>query len=154
MAGELEQALGGVYGILSVEFQLPYLQRKIEILNRAGELPVLSKKLVKISIVTGIEALGRGDDRNKLVEFAATIAQTFGPPAVPQYLNATAFIARLATSDGIDPEGLVKTQDQITQETQAAQMQEMAHNATPEVVKQVGSAVATNLKGQNEQGQQ
>lgn len=154
MAGELEQALGGVYGILSVEFQIPYLNRKIAVLNRAGELPVLSKKLVKISIVTGIEALGRGDDRNKLVEFIGTIAQALGPEAVAEYIDIANFISRLAASDGIDPDGLVKTQDQIMQDRQQQMTQQLAQQATPEVIKQAGSAFANAAQGQNEQGQQ
>lgn len=155
MAGELDQMLGGIYGILSQDFQLLYLNRKVAVLNRSGKLPRLPKGLVKVSIVTGIEALGRGNDRNKLVQFAATIAETFGPPAVPQFLNASDFISRLASADGIDPAGLVKTQDQVTQETQQQQMQQMAARVAPNVVNHVGNTVtaSTQQNGQNDQQQ-
>lgn len=153
MASELDQMLGGVYGILSQDFQLPYLNRKVAVLQRSGKLPRLPKDLVKTSIVTGIEALGRGNDRNKLVQFATTVEQVLGPQAL-EYINGSDFIARLANADGIDPEGLVKPQQQVEQERQQAMQAQLAQRAAPNVINKVGDAVqAAQQNGQNEQPQ-
>lgn len=134
MAGELEDALGGIYSVLSQEFQLPYAKRRMAILERAGKLPDLPEDLVKPTIVTGLDALGRGHDRSKLEQFIGTLSQALGPQAL-QFINPQEAVKRLALSIGIDPEGLLKTQEQIQQEQQQAMMAQMADRVAPDVVK-------------------
>jgi hypothetical protein len=62
MAQELEAALGGIYSTLSQEFQLPFVTRVMFQMERQKKLPVLPEGLVKPAIITGVEALGRGND--------------------------------------------------------------------------------------------
>ena len=122
---ELEQQLGGLFSLLTVEFLLPYLNRKLLVLQRSGQLPRIPKDLVNPTIVAGINALGRGQDRESLTSFIMTIAQTLGPEALMQYINADEAIKRLAAAQGIDVLNLVKSMDQIQQEQDdAAQAQE------------------------------
>ena len=122
---ELEQQLGGLFSLLTVEFLVPYLNRKLLVMQRSGELPRFPKKLVKPTIVAGINALGRGQDRESLTSFIMTIAQTLGPEAMMKYLNPDEAIKRLAAAQGIDVLNLVKSMDQQQQEQQQnMQMQE------------------------------
>jgi hypothetical protein len=122
---ELEQQLGGLFSLLTVEFLLPYLNRKMLVLQRSGQLPRIPKDLVNPTIVAGINALGRGQDRESLTSFIMTIAQTLGPEALMQYINADEAIKRLAAAQGIDVLNLVKSMEQIQQEQDdAAQQQE------------------------------
>src|SRR3546814_19943778 len=58
MAQELENVLGGVYTVLSAEFQLPLIRRILYVLIRQGEAPELPKSVVP-TVVTGFEAMGR-----------------------------------------------------------------------------------------------
>ena len=117
---ELEQQLGGLFSLLTVEFLVPYLNRKLMVMQRSGELPRYPKNLVKPTIVAGINALGRGQDRESLTAFITTIAQTLGPEAMMQYLNPDEAIKRLAAAQGIDVLNLVKSMDQQQEEQQAA----------------------------------
>ena len=121
---ELEQQLGGLFSLLTVEFLLPYLNRKMLVLQRSGQLPRIPKDLVNPVIVAGINALGRGQDRESLTSFIMTIAQTLGPEAMMQYINADEAIKRLAASQGIDVLNLVKSVEQIQQESMEAQQQQ------------------------------
>jgi hypothetical protein len=122
---ELEQQLGGLFSLLTVEFLLPYLNRKLLVLQRSGQLPRIPKDMVNPTIVAGINALGRGQDRESLTSFIMTIAQTLGPEALMQYINADEAIRRLAAAQGIDVLNLVKSMEQIQQEQdQAMQDQE------------------------------
>ena len=98
---------------------MPYLNRKLLVMQRSGELPRYPKNLVKPTIVAGINALGRGQDRESLTAFIMTIAQTLGPEAMMQYLNPDEAIKRLAAAQGIDVLNLVKSMDQQQQEQQA-----------------------------------
>src|SRR3546814_7961467 len=47
MAQELENVLGGVYTVLSAEFQLPLIRRILYVLIRQGEAPELPKSVVR-----------------------------------------------------------------------------------------------------------
>ncbi len=138
---ELEQQLGGLFSLLTVEFLVPYLNRKLLVMQRSGELPRYPKNLVKPTIVAGINALGRGQDRESLTNFIMTIAQTIGPEGMMQFLNPDEFIKRLAAAQGIDVLNLVKSMDQQQQEQQAAmeQQQEM------ELTKQAAALESTPM---------
>ena len=131
MANELENSLGGIYSILTQEFQLPYLKRRMHMLVRSGKAPKLPEKIVKPKIVTGVQGLGRGNDRNKLVEFIGTVSQALGPDIMRQYMNVDEAIKRLANSIGIDTANLVKTQEEIQAEMQAMQQQQLIQSLGP-----------------------
>ena len=130
---ELEQSLGGLYSLLTVEFLVPYLERTLLVLQRSNQIPKLPKDLVRPKIVAGVNALGRGQDAQTLGQFLQTIAQTIGPQAIPQFIDTTEVIKRLAAAQGIDVLNLVKTPEQIQQEQQ--QQQQLA---SQELTKQAG----------------
>ena len=78
---------------------------------------LLPKGSVNPTIITGIEALGRGNDLQKLREFVAEIGNLAQiNPAVVQSLNPDDLIKRIATGLGIDTDGLIKSQEQLAQE--------------------------------------
>lgn len=153
MAQELEQTLGGFYSIMSVELQSPYVKIKIAALERKGQLPKLPSSDVKPVIVTGLEALGRGNDRNKLVRFLATLSTALGPAAVPQFINVGEVITRIGIADGIDMKGLVKTEEEIAQVNQQAQMQALISKLGPNAINAMGGAAQERIK-QDGQGSQ
>ena len=121
---ELEQQLGGLFSLLTVEFLIPYLNRKMHSLQTSKKIPAIPKGLVHPVIVAGINALGRGQDREALVQFITTIAQTMGPEALSQYMNADEAIKRLAAAQGIDVLNLVKSVEERQQDA-AEQQQQM-----------------------------
>ena len=125
---ELEQQLGGLFSLLTVEFLVPYLNRTLHILQRNRELPKIPKDLVRPQIVAGVNALGRGQDQQSLVMFIQTLAQTVGPDTIGQFLDAGEFIKRLAAAQGIDVLNLIKTQETMEQERMQQQqmMQQQA----------------------------
>ena len=141
MANELETALGGVYSLLSQELQLPIVRLLMQRMSKKGEIPNLPKGTVKPTIITGVEALGRGNDLEKLREFTAEIAQLaqINPQAVSM-LNIGDLIQRMANSHGIDTEGLIKSQEELQAEQQQAQemqqqqmMEQTAQSVAPQV---------------------
>ena len=121
---ELEQQLGGLFSMLTVEFLVPYLNRKLSIAQKTGEIPKLPKGMVKPTIVAGVNALGRGQDRQSLIEFMTTISQTLGPESMMKFINTDEVIKRLAASQGIDVLNLVKSQEELQGEAQQAQQAE------------------------------
>ena len=135
---ELEQQLGGLFSLLTVEFLVPYLNRKLLVLSRSGQLPKYPKDLVAPTIIAGINALGRGQDRESLTAFISTIAQTLGPEALMTFINADEAIKRLAAAQGIDVLNLVKSVEDRQAEDDAAAQQEqemMALQQAPQMMK-------------------
>lgn len=135
---ELEQQLGGLFSLLTVEFLVPYLNRKLLVLSRSGQLPKYPKDLVAPTIIAGINALGRGQDRESLTAFIQTIAQTLGPDALMTFINADEAIKRLAAAQGIDVLNLVKSVDDRQAEADAAAQQEQemaAIQSAPQMLK-------------------
>ena len=135
---ELEQQLGGLFGLLTVEFLVPYLNRKLSVFQKTGEIPRIPKGMVKPIIVAGINSLGRGQDVQALGQFLQTIAQTMGPDAISTYINAEEVVKRLAAAQGIDVLNLVKSMQEVQEEAQQAQQQQTemeAIKATPALMK-------------------
>ena len=138
---ELEQSLGGLYSLLTVEFLIPYLNRILLVLQRSRQIPTLPKDLVRPKIVAGINSLGRGQDAEALTRFIGTIAQTLGPEALMKYVDATEAIKRLAAAQGIDVLNLIKSPE--TMEAEMQQQQQMA--AQQGLIKQAGSIASSPL---------
>ena len=76
------------------------------------------KVLFVHEIVAGVNALGRGQDRESLIQFITTISQTMGPETIAKFINPDEYIKRLATSQGIDYLNLVKTQEPAWEQAQ------------------------------------
>lgn len=147
MAGELETALGGIYSILSLEFQLPLVSRIMFAMERKKKLPVLPKGTVKPVIVTGMEALGRGNDLNKLDQFIQPILQV---PELASRINMGDYLTRRGTALGIDMKGLIKSEEQIQEEQAQAQQMAMMQQGLAPAINQAGAMMRDGMN--NEQG--
>jgi hypothetical protein len=144
MAQELETALGGVYSILSQEFQLPLINLLLNLLQKQGKMPKMPKDSVKPTVVTGIEALGRGQDLNKLASFLQYL-QPLGPEVIANEMNLGDYIDRLAASLGIDTSGLIKSEEQKAQEQMMQQQmmqQQMLEQAGAGALQKAAPAIA------------
>lgn len=134
MAQELEDALGGMYSLLAQEFQLPMVrlfERRMEI---AKKVPPLPKGVTSPAIITGIDALGRGQDLQKLDAFIAA----FPPEILMRYVKFEELITRRAAALGVDLNNLVRTEQEIQQAEQQAQLMELAQNLGPQAISAMG----------------
>ena len=138
---ELEQQLGGLFSLLTVEFLIPYLDRTLHILQRSNQLPKIPKDIVRPQIVAGVNALGRGQDRESLTQFITTLAQTIGPEATMMHVDPSEYIKRLAAAQGIDVLNLIKSEERLQEEQQAQQMAQ-ANQALTEQVGQIANSPA------------
>ena len=151
LANELESTLGGIYSLLSHELQLPLVRNLINRLEKKRKLPELPKGTVKPVIVTGFEALGRSNDAQKIQDFIASVAASFGPAGI-QVFKLTEVVKRLGNGFAIDMKGLVKTEEELAKERadaqQDAQNQAMIEKLGPNAVTQGGQM----LQNRQQQG--
>ena len=141
VVAEVENTLGGVFAVLSEEFQRPFVARLLSILKRNKTIPDFPEGLLDVAIITGASAIGRGIDKERMLQFIQALAQALGGEAVQSYINVPTAVSQLAASFGINPDGLIKTPQEIAAEQEQAQQMQMVSELGPEAVKAVGTSM-------------
>lgn len=139
VANELEATLGGVYSVLSGEFQKPVVERLLVDLQLSSKIPDMPKEAVEPTVITGLDAIGRGQDLQKLQMFvsASQPAMQF----VQGEINWSNFVLRCAEATGIDSTGLLLS----PQERQQAQQAQLQQQAMQSAAQSAGAAAGQNL---------
>lgn len=147
MAADLEKSLGGVYSILSLELQRPlaYLLLK----QSKADVQSLGIELV---IVTGVEALGRNVELDKIRQFNQLIQELGSPEIILSRLNVGVYIDKIANSLSLDATDLIKSDEQLAQEQQAAQQAQLQQQGVQGLV-QGGTDAASQAMQQAVQQQ-
>ena len=114
---ELEATLGGIFSVLATEFQKPLVTLLLH------ELVPDVLKITTPSITTGIGAISRERDFQNLNTMLQSTAQ-LGPEILMKYMKIDAYLAKVATALGMEPDEIIKSPQQIQQEAQAMQQQQ------------------------------
>lgn len=144
MARELEDTLGGVYSLQSVDLQLPLARCLIAHLEARRSLPELPPNVATPQIVTGMDALGRGNDLSNLVQWKALI---MGTPAEND-VKWERFALRAANGLNVETEGLMLSDEERQQRDQAAQRAQMMEQLGPNAVNQLGGMAQKGMEQQ------
>lgn len=143
MAQDLEEALGNYYSIMCREFQKAYVKVTFHHLKKqkGRYLPDLVRdKDVKLTVTTGLEALGRSSDLNKLITFwevmgkVATTAVQLGGKVEP-------IANEIAASLNIDIDGWFYSEEEKAEQAKQAQEAELMKAAAPNAVNKYGEAM-------------
>lgn len=137
VAQELETALGGVYSLLSEEWQRPLVNRYLDVLQKAKQLPKLPKKATRLTISTGLSALGRSMSMNKALSFWQAAVNVLGPESAELRLNSQWLLTELATGHGISHKDAVLPDDVVEQKIQQRQMQQAVEKIGPGVAQEM-----------------
>lgn len=155
MIRDLEEALGNHYSIMSKEFQRTYIKISFFHLRKEkkNSLPDLIRDdKVKLTVTTGLEALGRGSDLNKLTIFGQTMMQ-FAQIAQATGMKMNVIAQMVANSLNLDISGLMPTEEEIAAANEAAQDQSITEKIAPALINQSGEmlkqqdAMEGNQKG-------
>ena len=122
VAKEADQALGGAYSQLAQTLQSPLAYLTMMELGDDITSGLIGEHL-KPSIVTGVQALARSADTQRLLELdqlAQTIPILTG---VDPTLDAKKILERMASNAGVDLTDLAKSAEQLHQEAQAQAQQ-------------------------------
>ena len=153
MAQDLEEALGNYYSIMCREFQKAYVKVTFHHLKKAKGrfLPDLVRdKDVKLTVTTGLEALGRSSDLNKLITFwevmgkVATTAVQLGGKVEP-------IANEIAASLNIDIDGWFYSEEEKAEQMKQAQQQELMKAAAPQAIAKYGDAMMQQQEMENKQ---
>lgn len=147
LANELESTLGGVYAVLSQTLQQPIVRSLIRQLQKSGEVvkfPSALKKYIQPTVITGVEALGRSSDIEKIRTFLALGASFLGPQEMIKRINPSIMLQNLAINLGVNIIDLLKSEAQMEQEAQAQQQAMLT-----QIAAQKGIAPTINQVGQS-----
>jgi hypothetical protein len=139
IANEADSSNAGIYSTLAAEYQLPLVRWIKYRMEQKKELPDLPDDTVDITIVGGIDALGRTADLQALDEFIRGAAEILGPQAI-EYIKIPNYLRRRAAALSQDSKELVKSEDEIQQQQAQAQNAALAQKVGPNVVNAVAGA--------------
>lgn len=120
-ATELETSLGGAYSRLAADLQTPIAKWLLKVIDVD-----INGTDIEVTIITGLDALSRSGDLDNLRGFLQDMAAIAGlPEPVTMRMQLGNVILRFAQGWGVDPQGLIKSEEQVQQEMQAMQQQAM-----------------------------
>ena len=143
---ELEVALGGIYSTLANVLQEPLVQLYMKRLIKKG---MVSKELteeINLEVTTGSAALGRGTEFNAITAFSET-AQAILGEQFSTFIKIPELMNRVANSLDINTSELIKSQEELEAEAQAAQQQQLEQQAVAPTIN------AASKQNELEQGQ-
>lgn len=146
MARELEDTLGGTYSVQSVDLQLPLAKVLIHHLEARKSLPELPKNVATPKVVTGMDALGRGNDLSALIQWKQLIMDT---PAMND-VKWDQFAQRCANGLNVETAGLVLTPEEKAAMQQQQQMVQMVEQLGPNAVNQLGGIAQKQMETPSE----
>ena len=138
MANELETTLGGVYSILSQELQMPIVKVLLKQLQATSKIPTLPQEAIEPAVSTGLEALGRGQDLEKLNMVIGSWAQ-LAPLAQDPDLNMRNIKQRIASAAGVDVTGILLTPEEKQQMDAQAMSQQALSQGMDNMAGQAGA---------------
>jgi hypothetical protein len=149
---ELDAGLGGMHAALSADLQLPFVKILLWRMEKKGKIKL--PKEIKPAIVTGVAALGRGQDRANLASAFADISQLGQlPEAILQRVNLDELIARVFAANNVDQSGLIKSQAEVDSESSNNMLTSLVQNAAPGMAQELTKgAVQGQLQENTQQG--
>lgn len=129
-AEELEGGLGGAYSRIAVDVQVPIAYWVMELNGKT-----INNTDIEPVIITGLAALSRSGDRDRLLAFGNNLGAILQlPPQILARLKLSAWIADLASAEGLDPSLYVLSEDEYAQQQQMLMQQQLAlQNAQQQV---------------------
>ena len=125
---ELEVSLGGIYSTLANVLQEPLVKLYLIRLKQKGLINDALKDSIDLEVITGSAALGRGTEFNSISTFIQTMQAVLGQE-FGTYMKMPEMIARVANSLDIGTSELIKSQEELQQEQQAAQQAQLEQAA-------------------------
>jgi len=142
IAQELDDQLGGAHAMLGQEFQRPLAMRLIDKLQAQGRIPKVSSKAIQMKVVTGVEALGRAHELNRIRTFISLVTEAFGPEVAHEYLKTEDLIQRIANMSQLDePNTALRTEEERNQISRTAQVMQLVEQLGPNAVNVLGQLV-------------
>jgi hypothetical protein len=146
IGSELETVLGGAFSSIARDLMEPIVKRAVFVMLDTGDIDERMTEqfydkdgTLNIEIVTGLQALSKDSDLQKLMQMGEMVRNL--PPQALQTFRWDAYSKALISSLGFDPRMWVKSEEEIMQEQQMAQQQTMQ----AQMQQQAGNAITNGV---------
>lgn len=140
LAQEIESALGGMLSVAAREIQIPVVQNTMFLMSERGEIPTNiqnflgDEDVLSIRIRAGLEVLKREADSERLNMVMDRVVNL--PPGAQAVIRWPTAVRRWVISNNLDPAEIVKSDEELSAEQEAAAMQQQS-NALQQQAQQV-----------------
>jgi hypothetical protein len=127
---ELEHVLGGAFSSIARELMQPVVQRAMFLMITEGSIDERLKEmfakdgLLDIAIVTGLQALSRDSDLQKLMQMGEMVRNL--PEQAMAMFKWDSYGKALITALGFAPDSWIKSEEQVKEEQMSTEQQQMA----------------------------
>ena len=143
---ELEKALGGLYSILAQEWQGPAVRRLLFQMQKRREIQPLDEDVIEPKIITGLDALGRTADYQKLRAFVSDIATELGQDVVKEYIDISDYLVQKAAALQLSIK--IRSDEEVQQSRQEQAKQELLTKMGPQALKTEGDMAMASQQSQ------
>ena len=134
LASELETGLGGVYARMAVSLQVPMANFLFNQMDNS-----LVGTDIETTIITGMEALSRQVELDKMAQLVSDVSQIAQlPPNILMWFKEEALYDFLAAGRGLERGKFIRTEAEVQQVQQQQAQQQMAMQAA--MAQQTGEA--------------
>ncbi len=138
VAKELDGALGGVYAEIADELQRPIIDRVVHVMEKNNEMVALPKEfqdLVNTEVLTGLEAMGRQMNLERIT----TALQILAPfQSEMQRVKTGQLAADVFAGLGLDPDRHLMNDEELQAKQQAEMQAQLQAQAGQQAVSTVG----------------
>jgi hypothetical protein len=155
IGSELETVLGGAFSAIARDLMEPIVRRSVFLMLNNEEIdPRLMDQfsengILTIEIVTGLQALSRDTDLQKLMQMGEMVRNL--PEPALMLFRWEEYARALVTSIGFDATNWIKSEAEIQQEQMARAKQEQAMQLQGQISQGVGQAATETVAGMAQQ---
>lgn len=147
MSQDIDRAVGGLHTMIAQTSQKHVLRRFLA-LHEAEDtsLPKLPEDIVRVSVITGVDSLGRSVEYQNLIEAATDASAVLTPAGLAGEINTQDFLRRVFAGKNVKPEGLVKSPEDKAAEQQQGQQQALMGEVAAPVAGEAAKAMFGGMK--------
>lgn len=144
VANEVEASLGGIYTRTSGNVQRPLVKQQLK------DIKVDTNKDIDIIITTGLQALGRNVELNKintLIQELQMLGQVVGAERVAEEVNVAAISSAMVANSGVASKDFLYSEQQKQENAKMQQEKQMTEQTMGGMLPQAGSNAANQMMG-------
>jgi len=145
---ELEHVLGGAFSAIARDLMKPIVERTVFLMISDKDIDERLKEmfnkegLLNVEIVTGLQALSRDTDLQKLMQMGEMVRNL--PEQAMAMFKWDQYGAALITALGFAPDSWIKSEEQVQQEQMAMQQEQMAQQ---DIAENGGQGIQQMMEG-------
>ena len=144
VAAEVDKGLGGEYTILAQYIIRPLIMALTLQMERDQKIAPLPKDSIKVEIITGIEALGRSQELEKLRTALGLLKETIGEEETKRLLSTPKLALRVANGLNFDLSDVLKSDEEMQADMEQQQAAQMMQAMAPQLARNAGMEQAPN----------